>query len=274
MIEAQISDPSDVAWARIYYREYGSAVWTYVDMTRPLVYTFVGTLGPFDDPGQVAYQIRAGDMLGNTSESEVDYLTVNDCGTNPTEVEVFLPLLMRTHSSRQIIFSDDFSDSGSGWDTNENENARLAYEAGEYQVWVKNDDYLYRPSAPNVLCENCRIDVKARYASASYNSYGILFAYSDSDYYAFIVWPDSQTCDVMKHSAEGWEVLGRTTSDYVMQTNNALAVEWQAPAIRTYVNGQLIHDLTDGSFSSVGEVGVIVNRSGDARFDDFVVSGL
>ena len=78
----------------------------------------------------------------------------------------------------------------------------------------------------------------------------------------------------MKHSAEGWEVLGRTTSDHVMQTNNALAVEWQAPAIRTYVNGHLVHDLTDDSFSSAGEVGVIVNRSGDARFDDFVVSGL
>lgn len=114
------------------------------------------------------------------------------------------------------------------------------------------------------------IDVDARFEGSPYRGYGLFFAAQGNDYYRFIAWLDSGTCAVVKSVNNSRTVL-QSTSCNLNVTANHLRVEWQAPVIRTYVNGQLTHDLTDGSFSGTRDIGVITAGKGDARFDNFAV---
>jgi hypothetical protein len=184
---------------------------------------------------------------------------------------VYLPTALNNYDST-IIFSDDFSDTGSGWYVGDNTNYLTAYTGGEYRVYEKNSNGWVMPEAP-FQCENCSIDVDARFEGTPYHGYGLFFAGSGDDWYMLVARLDTGKCDLVKHTSSGWALLA-SKSCSLQTTSNHLRVEWQAPAIRAYVNGSLIHSLNDSSFNGASDVGVLTYWQGDARFDDFVVRAL
>jgi len=80
-ISAQVTDPSGVAWAKLYYRlNYGS--WNNVTMGRSDS-TYSATIGPFSETGTVEYYIKARDNVGNERDSPTYTVTVQNCDITP-----------------------------------------------------------------------------------------------------------------------------------------------------------------------------------------------
>ena len=76
-ISAQITDPSGVAWARLYCR-LNAGSWSYVTMSKS-GNTYSATIGPFSEAGTVHYYIKARDNAGNECDSSTYTVTINDC---------------------------------------------------------------------------------------------------------------------------------------------------------------------------------------------------
>jgi hypothetical protein len=171
-----------------------------------------------------------------------------------------------------VLISDDFSDPNSGWNVEETAEALMAYTDGEYQVRAKNQDSIAIATAP-VQCANCSIEVNARFEGTPIKGYGLVFAKQGDETYGFLAFPNSDTCDLVRFSADSAELLSREPCD-LFPVSNHLRVDWQAPDIQTYVNGELVQDLTDDALEDVGEIGLITYFEGDARFDNFVAQSL
>ena len=87
-ISAQITDPSGVSWARLYYKLNGGG-WSYKIMSKTGD-TYSATIGPFFSSGTVYYYIRASDNAYNECDSSTYTVTVNDCLT-PTNTPTGTP---------------------------------------------------------------------------------------------------------------------------------------------------------------------------------------
>jgi uncharacterized protein YycO len=76
-ISAQVTDPSGVAWAKLYYRlNYGG--WNNA-ITGHSGNTYSATIGPFSETGTVEYYIKVRDNAGNEGDSSTNTVTVRDC---------------------------------------------------------------------------------------------------------------------------------------------------------------------------------------------------
>ncbi len=84
-IRADVTDPSDLAWVRLYYRPPGGS-WTYRTMSHESGNTYKATIGPFADAGTVTYFIAAQDNAGNERETQYYTVTINDCDTTPPSI--------------------------------------------------------------------------------------------------------------------------------------------------------------------------------------------
>jgi hypothetical protein len=120
-----------------------------------------------------------------------------------------------------------------------------------------------------VECEHCRVEFDARFASIAYNAYGLAFAKQGDTFYAFYAWPDHDVCELWKYSG-GWTKLAEGGCA-LNESSNHLGVEWEAPAMRAFVNGSQVLSASDGAFSGSRRVSPLVSGSGDARFDNFEV---
>jgi hypothetical protein len=96
---------------------------------------------------------------------------------------------------------------------------------------------------------------------------------NSGNFYAFYAWPYADSCDVAVYTDDEGTTLERKACD-LTGMGDRLRVEWQAPNIRTYVNGVKVHDLTDGTYAGLRDLGLITYYQGDARFDNFVVRSL
>lgn len=77
--------------------------------------------------------------LNDEGGNSVGYATANTCAGG--SYFIYLPLICRDYSGPSAcpaFYTDDFSDSGSGWPVWEDDDAKFAYTGGEYQIWVKN----------------------------------------------------------------------------------------------------------------------------------------
>ena len=77
-IRADVSDPSGLAWVKLYYQPPGGS-WTYRTMSHESGNTYKATIGPFSEAGTVYYYIKAWDEPGNSSKSSTYTVTVSDC---------------------------------------------------------------------------------------------------------------------------------------------------------------------------------------------------
>jgi hypothetical protein len=228
-----------------------------------------------DWTGQTDVRIRVTDP-GAMSDTDTFRVTVGDGSSI-----VYLPLVANKWRP-SLLFFDDFSDPGSGWHVGENENSRIAYVGGEYQVYLKATSWGQLVTPDLVLPSHYGIEADCRQATDNSGSYGLVFGarFTTGGYelHQFVVFPDYQEYKLQRRSMDGsWTLLIDPTYNAAIhsgQQSNRLRVERVGTQISLYVNDTLINVYTDTSYTSPGrDAGVRAYSYDDVpvdmRFDNF-----
>jgi hypothetical protein len=190
-------------------------------------------------------------------------------------------------SGSNYLYSDDFSDSNSGWGTGSDANKSVDYTNNtlEFQVF-KADDFVY--STPNdTNYQNVHLDVTATANQSDGNTaFGILCdqQVTPDAFYYFGVTPNGQYAiaraavakdDVFLTKNAAWE-----SSDLIPKnaTSYTVGADCSQNALTLYVDGKQIDSVTDATYTS-GHFGLFVwsdkkANSADINFDDFKATQL
>ena len=187
-------------------------------------------------------------------------------------------------ASLQIIFSDDFSDTSSGWDRNDWDDGLTDYGNGVYRISVKKSSHDIWANPGKQFFGNVRVEADAiKVSGDNDNNFGLICRYSGVS--------DAPNFYVFNISSDGFAVIGKVTkgkteyissesmepSDAVKQGNesNHLRADCIGDTLTLYINNQKVATATDASFTS-GDIGLMAGTfdipSAEIHFDNFVVS--
>ncbi len=188
--------------------------------------------------------------------------------------QAFLPLLTRDFCSP---FSDNFSNPASGWPVADDGQVRWEYLSGEYRILVRPTD-TWAGARPGVKCSDYTVAVDVRNATGGDGTYGLIFGLSDDweQFYTFEIAPDGYYY-LWRYDGGNWTLLlsGYSPSINTGTSTNRIKIERVGAQIKAYANNQLLINTSDGAYTGVRHVGLIVTSYSqpnvDGRFDNFVV---
>ncbi len=193
----------------------------------------------------------------------------------------FLPTGNTDNSSsdNNVLFQDDFSKTTSGWDKWNGDSGSTDYFDGTYLITVNDTQYdLWANPGKNFTDVSVEVDA-VMVGGPQDNDFGILCRYVDVENYYFGI-----------ISSDGFYAIGTViggTQKIIgenMQLSDAIKTGYESNRIRfdcagstlsLYVNGKLVQEETDSSFTS-GDVGLMAGTFDTAgtqvAFDNFVVT--
>jgi hypothetical protein len=177
----------------------------------------------------------------------------------------------------ETLLADDFSDE-SAWPVGEREGSRFYYEDGEYLIEVFESDFGAWASSGDSWAD-VAIEVDARQVSGpDDNQYGLLCRYQDIDnFYEFDISGDGYYAIYVKRAGEFKTLAPWTATNAIRQgeSRNHLAVTCQGNRLAMSVNGELVAEVFDETFSE-GEVAMIAGTFDEPgvviAFDNLQVS--
>ena len=133
-------------------------------------------------------------------------------------------------------------------------------------------------AVPGFKASSATYSVDVLNATGVYGSYGVLFGLSDngSQFYTFEIDRDGYYI-LFRYSSGSWTIMkvGFSGSIHTGVTNNRLRLTRNGSQIQAYANGQLLANISDGSFTGLRRAGVLVTSydeaNVDARFDNFQI---
>ncbi len=176
-----------------------------------------------------------------------------------------------------ILYSDDFSDAGSGWDREQYDGGSTDYLDGQYQILVTESEADYWAN-PGLNYGNVRVETLATKAGGpDDNDFGVICRYQDvGNFYYFVISSDGYA-GILKVNDRETTALGTgrlEPSDAIRQgsATNLIAAECIGATLSLYVNDELVAQVEDTDFSR-GDIGLIAGTfdtpGADIRFDDF-----
>ncbi|MEA4909477.1 MAG: hypothetical protein VB089_17790 [Anaerolineaceae bacterium] len=179
----------------------------------------------------------------------------------------------------QVLFSDDFSDPQSGWETWSENGSMVIYQDGGLRILVNQPQYDYW-SRPGKRYADTRLEVDAvKLAGPDNNDYGLICRHKDRDnYYAFLIGSDGYA-GVLKVYQGVYTLLNHQTLEFQAAVNqgpamNHLRAECIGSTLSMYINEQKVFEVQDQDMIE-GEVGVIAgayDQPGvDVIFDNFAI---
>jgi hypothetical protein len=186
-----------------------------------------------------------------------------------------------TGGDPNMLFTDDFSDSGSGWDVYNDANGDVSYAGGGYRILVTTTDMMLWGNPYQSFQNDVRIKVEAAKSSGpDDNALGIICRYQDVDnFYMFIISSDGYAGIAMYKNNE-FSMLSGESMDLSAAINlgaatNQIEVTCIGSTLTLLVNGTQAATATDVSFSG-GDVGLFAKSFSEANveilFDNLVVS--
>ncbi|MHB0857647.1 MAG: zinc-ribbon domain-containing protein [Anaerolineae bacterium] len=158
----------------------------------------------------------------------------------------------------QLLYSDDFADEASGWDTWESDESSVWYEGGRYHLLVNKVDWIAWGN-PYEAFDDCVVQVETiQVEGPDDNGFGLLLRYVDVDnFYRFEVSGDGYyRFDLMMDNE--WHSLIEWTETTLINTGNAtnvIAAVCAGSNYTFYINGTEVDSYNDDTFSS-GDVGL------------------
>jgi hypothetical protein len=183
--------------------------------------------------------------------------------------------------STNNLYQDDFSKTSSGWPSQSSGGSSMDYSNGGYRIYVANasSDLIANPGQS--LPADVVIEVDATNAGIDNNDFGVVCRLQDlNNFYFFQVASDGYAVigkyenNAMNYlSSEGMAQVSGVNSG--ASTNQIKAV-CQGNQLSLYVNGNLVAQVTDSTFTSGGDVGLMAGTFDaggvDITFDNLVVS--
>lgn len=193
-----------------------------------------------------------------------------------------LPSNGGTTTDSNVLFQDDFSDTGSGWATLNDSDGVMDYSNGAFQMMVSSSDLLLFTTAGQNLQADVVVDVDTYKAGGpDDNAFGLICRYVDTDNFYFFVISSDGYAAIAKYVGNELTIL---TGDGVMETTDAInqgaasnhiTASCVGSTLTLTVNGTQLYSITDTSFSS-GDVGFVAKSFSeggvDITFDDLVVT--
>ncbi len=184
---------------------------------------------------------------------------------------------------RGVLYSDDFSDPGSGWYEGSFEDKEYRYEEGEYVVLVKGNNLAAWASWPKEKFKNFTLEVDVRLIEGpEVAEMGLVFRLREEGNFYFFRINGYGQYTMSKDVSGEWQrvagVTGLVTSPHIKTggATNRLKVVCQGPQIALYVNDYHLTTVSDDSFAE-GKIGLIAAAVQypelvKVAFDNLVVS--
>ena len=184
--------------------------------------------------------------------------------------------------SSNVLFQDDFSKTNSGWSTRNDSGNNMGYKDGAFQIYLTSTMTDLVAQAGQSLPADVIIEVDAtNTGSTDNNDFGITCRMKDLDNFYFF-----------EAASDGYAVIGMFQNNNMQylsaesmvpvddinagSTLNHIRAECIGSSLKMYVNGKLVAEVTDTTFTSGGDVGLIAGSFDaggiDIRFDNFVVT--
>lgn len=183
-------------------------------------------------------------------------------------------------TNSNILFQDDFSDPGSGWDSVRTDDGVTDYENDAYRIFV-NTDNMDVWANPGLSFTDVRIEVDATKAGGpDDNDFGVICRYEDVDNFYFFIISSDGFYGIGKVLDGEQNLIGADsmdTSDAIRQGNatNHITAECVGSTLSLSVNGTHLQTVEDTDFAS-GDVGLLAGTydepGTDILFDNFVVT--
>lgn len=190
---------------------------------------------------------------------------------------VYLPFVAQNYDPLRLYF-DDFSDPDSGWYIYDRGDIKWSYQAGEYEILLRNANWWGGASAPIGAIADCSVEADMHSQLGSTNSYGLIFGLGDWDhFYVFLVYPNGQYYSLWRHDPNWVTIVDWTVSPHVNPPGaaNHLKVERTGSRIALHANGHLLTTVNDATYTGYQRVGLYAQTEADApgavRFDNFEV---
>lgn len=184
----------------------------------------------------------------------------------------------------KILYSDDFSNTNSGWDEFSDEQSFVGYYLNAYKIAITGQTNYYlwaNPKSSLNLGADVRIQVEASLESGSeMNDIGIICRYQDEENFYFMTIGSDGFYGVSKivkgdESLVGMTEFGKSDAIKSGNTSNTIQASCIGSEIVLSVNGTELARVTDTDLTS-GTVGLLVGTydEGDVSilFDNFKVT--
>lgn len=183
-------------------------------------------------------------------------------------------------SSSNVLFSDDFSKTSSGWDAVTNSSRTTDYYNSAYHI-VVNDTYSdawANPGSESFTDVHIEVDA-TKNGGPDDNDFGIICRYKNTDQFYYGIVSSDGYYAIMKMTSDGGKSLGHDNmlqSDKISQgaATNRIRFDCVGSTLTLYVNGSQIDQQSDSEYTS-GNVGLIAGTFGtggtDMLFDNFFV---
>lgn len=187
-----------------------------------------------------------------------------------------------TTTDSNVLFQDDFSDTGSGWYTLSDSDGVMDYSNGAFRMFVSSTDLLLFTTAGQSLQSDVVIDVDTVKAGGpDDNAFGVICRYVDTDNFYFFVISSDGYAGIAKYVNNELSVITGSgqmeATDAISQgaSSNHIQASCVGSTLTLTVNGTQLYSITDTSFST-GDVGLVAKAFSeggvDINFDNFIVS--
>lgn len=180
-----------------------------------------------------------------------------------------------------VIFEDDFSDTGSGWEVGDYDTGSVGYKSDVYFV-TSTEENMAMWGIANRLFDNVIIEVDATQISAGPNDdngYGIVCREQDNGNGYYLRVSGDGYYSIVKAEGESFETLlddDWIESDVINQGNatNHIRAICDGSTLALFVNGQRLATAEDSTFTS-GDIALTTttyeSESSEVHFDNLVV---
>ena len=186
-------------------------------------------------------------------------------------------------STGEALFSDDFSDPRSGWETGDYEGGWADYEGG----WLHIEDYTLDESCTYSdlyrYYSDVAVEVETKLVAGTDDNWHTIYCrcVDDNNYYDFGISADGYYEILLWSGGEQIDLTGEPTlSSHIRQgwdVTNVMRAECDGNTLRLYANGHLLAEVTDDTFSR-GFIGLgvtsLAGSYSEVAFDNIVVTGI
>ncbi|MHB1357427.1 MAG: family 16 glycoside hydrolase [Anaerolineae bacterium] len=166
-----------------------------------------------------------------------------------------------------LLYSEDFSDTSSGWDAWKTTSSQVGYVGGEYVIEVLKVDSFYWAN-PGQDFSDFVFEVDAtKQDGPDDNSFGVILRYVDeNNFYRFDISSDGYYAFGYYENDEWISLIDWTEATAIKQgdATNTITILCKGSKFTLYVNGTKLTDVTDATFSS-GDVGLWAGAFTEAR---------
>jgi hypothetical protein len=219
----------------------------------------------------------SGIKQASTSVGEVATLVGSMATMMPSTLE--LQILDTPVPSSDIIMTDDFSDTSSGWETYSDQYGDAGYSDGGYLVKsVVKEQYMWGGRGVDLADIQVEVDATVIETVANgYDAYGIdCRLQSNGDGYGFRITSDGYIAIVLYGNGEGKTLVDWEQNDAVYTDGRAnhIGAVCAGDTLQLWANGEKVAETSDSTFNS-GDIALSVTGFNDGTvqvlFDNLVV---